>query len=60
MLVYFMAIWHISWLFVNLVVIWYIFPHFGTLFTHFGTLYQENLATLPKTLFAKFWRQRVQ
>jgi hypothetical protein len=31
MLVYFMVIWNILWPFVNVVEIWYIFPHFGIL-----------------------------
>jgi hypothetical protein len=28
---HFTAIWYIMWPFGNVVVIWYIFPHFGTL-----------------------------
>jgi hypothetical protein len=27
---YFTAIWYILWPFVNVVVVWYIFPRFGT------------------------------
>jgi hypothetical protein len=29
---YIMDIWYISWLFGNLVAIWYSFPRFGTLY----------------------------
>jgi hypothetical protein len=49
-----MAIWYIIWPFVNLVVFWYIFPRFGSLYPEkiwqpcdLVNCITKNLATLP-------------
>jgi hypothetical protein len=46
---HFMAIWNTLWPFGNLVVIWYIFPRFGTLCQE----QSGNLGAKEKTFFAE-------